>query len=260
MIILELEKVEYIDYGYCRISTPKQNIERQERNILRVFPKAHIVKETFTGTKIAGRKDWNQLYKKVIKQAETKNVRVSFDSVSRFSRNADEGCELYEDLFRRGVTLVFLQEPHINTDVYKEALQRQIDIYVNTGNTATDKFLNTIIDALNQFVIDLAKEQIRIAFEQSQKEVDDLHQRTRDGIETARLAGKQIGQKQGAKLNVKKAEPAKEMIKKYNKDFGGQLNNEETWKLIGISKMTFYKYKRELLDSAEYIKTGNRLT
>ena len=178
-------------------------------------------------------------------------MRVSFVSVSRFSRYADEGCELYEDLFRRGITLVFLQEPHINTDVYKEALQRQIDVYVSTGNHATDKFLNTIIEALNQFVIDLAKEQIRIAFEQAEKEVTDLHQRTKEGIETARLAGKQIGQKQGAKLNVKKALPAKEQIKQYNKDFGGQLNNEETWKLIGISKMTFYKYKRELIEEGQ---------
>ena len=240
--------MEYIDYGYCRISTSKQNIERQERNILQVFPKATIVKETYTGTKIIGRKDWNQLYKKIIKQAETKNVRVTFDSVSRFSRSADEGCDLYEDLFRRGITLVFLKERHIDTDVYREALQRQIDIYINTGNTATDKLLNTIIEALNQFVLDLAKQQIRIAFEQAEKEVTDLHQRTKEGIETARLAGKQIGQKQGAKLNVKKAAPAKEQIKKYNKDFGGQLNNEETWKLIGISKMTFYKYKREIIE------------
>ena len=238
-------------YGYARISRAKQSIERQERNILKVFPNANIIKETFTGTKIAGRKDWNQLYKKIIKQAETKKVRVIFDSVSRFSRNANEGCELYEDLFRRGVTLVFLKERHIDTDVYRETLQRQIDIYVNTGNTATDKLLNTIIEALNQFVIDLAKEQIRIAFDQAEKEVTDLHQRTKEGIQTARLSGKQIGQKQGAKLNVKKASPAKEQIKKFNKDFGGQLNNEETWKLIGISKMTFYKYKKELIEERQ---------
>ena len=52
--------MNYIDYGYCRISTPKQNIDRQERNILDIYPAAHIVKETFTGTKINGRKDWNR--------------------------------------------------------------------------------------------------------------------------------------------------------------------------------------------------------
>ena len=36
-------------YGYCRISTSKQNIERQIRNILKIFPDAIIIKETFTG-------------------------------------------------------------------------------------------------------------------------------------------------------------------------------------------------------------------
>ena len=35
--------MEYEEYGYCRISTPKQNIERQERNILKQFPEAHII-------------------------------------------------------------------------------------------------------------------------------------------------------------------------------------------------------------------------
>jgi len=49
-------------------------------------------------------------------------------------------------------------------------------------------------------------------------------------------------------LKVKKAEPAKEIIRKHNKDFGGTLNNEETWKLAGISRMTFYKYKKELIE------------
>ena len=39
----------------------------------------------------------------------------------------------------------------------------------------------------------LPKEQIRLAFEQSEKEVQDLHQRTKEGIETARLNGKQSG-------------------------------------------------------------------
>lgn len=36
-------------YGYCRISTRKQNIERQIRNILSEFPNAVIVQEEYTG-------------------------------------------------------------------------------------------------------------------------------------------------------------------------------------------------------------------
>lgn len=97
----------------------------------------------------------------------------------------------------------------------------------------------------------LAKKQIQLAFDQAEKEVSDLRQRTREGIETARLNGKQIGQRGGATFITKKSIEAKEKIKKYNKTFGGSLNNEETWKLVGISKMTFYKYKDELLSEIE---------
>ena len=51
-----------------------------------------------------------------------------------------------------------------------------------------------------------AEAQIKAAFEQSEKEVVDLHQRTKEGIETARLNGKQIGHPKGTKLTTKKSE------------------------------------------------------
>lgn len=220
-------------YGYCRISTAKQNIDRQERNIKEAYPEAHIVKEVFTGTKIQGRKELDKILSKV-KVGDT----VIFDSVSRMSRDCEEGCELYEKLFLQGVNLIFLKERHIDTATYKKAIQNQVEL--------TGGIVDVILKGINEYLMLLAKEQIRIAFEQAQKEVQDLHLRTSEGLKTAKLNGKQIGQKKGAKLNVKKAVKAKELIKKYNRDFNGQLNNEETWKLIGISKMSFYKYKGEL--------------
>lgn len=223
-------------YGYCRISRAKQSIDRQIRNIKSSYPAAVIVQEVFTRTSL-NRKEWQKLFKKV-KAGDT----IVFDSVSRMSGNAEEGYAAYEDLYGRGVSLVFLKEPHINTDTYRKALESNIEL---TGSN-----VDFILEGVNKYLMALAKEQIQIAFEQSEKEVQDLHQRTREGIETARLNGKQIGQKQGVKLKVKKAAPAKEQIKKYNRDFGGQLTNQETWELIGISKMTFYKYKREILEEA----------
>jgi len=222
-------------YGYARISTPKQNIDRQVRNLLKEFPDALIVKEVYTGTKFQGRKELDKILR-IVKPDDM----IAFDSVSRMSRNAEEGFALYEELFHSGINLVFLKEPHINTSVYKAALDNMIQM---TGTN-----VDFILEGINKYLMSLAKEQIRIAFDQAEKEVTDLQQRTREGIQTARLNGKQIGQKSGAKLNVKKAGPAKEQIKKYNRDFGGMLSNEETWRLIGISKMTFYKYKRELME------------
>lgn len=225
------------EYGYCRKSQQKQNIERQIRNIKAEYPNAIIIQEAYTGTTI-DRKEWNKLYK-AVKAGDT----IIFDSVSRMSRNAVEGFTAYEKLFRRGVELVFLKEPHINTKTFKTAIETAIPM---TGTN-----LDFILDGVNKYLMALAKEQIIIAFQQAEKEVADLHQRTREGIETARLNGKQIGLKQGTKLNVKKSAPAKEAIRKYSKDFDGVLEDAEVIKLAGISRNTYYKYKRELKAEAE---------
>lgn len=225
------------EYGYCRKSQQKQNIERQIRNIKAEYPNAIIIQEAYTGTTI-DRKEWNKLYK-AVKAGDT----IIFDSVSRMSRNAVEGFTAYEELFRRGVELVFLKEPHINTKTFKTAIETAIPM---TGTN-----LDFILDGVNKYLMALAKEQIIIAFQQAEKEVADLHQRTREGIETARLNGKQIGLKQGTKLNVKKSAPAKEAIRKYSKDFDGVLEDTEVIKLAGISRNTYYKYKRELKAEAE---------
>lgn len=219
-------------YGYCRISTKKQSIERQIRNILAAFPNAKIIQEVYTRTSL-NRKEWNKLYNKV-----GNGDTIVFDSVSRMSGNAIDGFAAYQALYNKGVNLVFLKERHIDTDTYKKALQNNIQL---TGSN-----VDLILEGVNKYLMILAEEQIRLAFAQSEKEVQDLRQRTKEGIETARNNGKQIGQEQGAKLDTKKSKAAKEIIKRYSKDFDGQLEDQAVIKLAEISRNTFYKYKREL--------------
>lgn len=219
-------------YGYCRISTKQQSIERQIRNIKAEYNNAIIVEEVYTGTK-QDRPEWNKLYKKV-KAGDT----IVFDSVSRMSRNESEGYGLYEELYNNGIELVFLKEPHINTSTYKKALES------NIAMTGTN--VDFILEGVNKYLMALAKEQIKLAFEQSEKEVQDLHQRTKEGIETARLNGKQIGQKKGTKLVTKKSIEAKKQIQKHCKDFNGTLSDVDCMKLIGLARNTYYKYKKEL--------------
>lgn len=222
-------------YGYARISTKQQSIERQIRNIKTEYPEAVIFQEAFTGTKL-DRPEWNKLYKKV-KSGDT----LVFDSVSRMSRNAEEGIHTYFELFDRGISLVFLKEAYINTETYAENLKDKIEL------TGTDE--DEIFKGLNNYFRKLATKQIRIAFEQSQKEVDDLHQRTKEGIETARINGKQIGQLKGIRLVTKKSIEAKKQIKQYSKDFNGTLSDADCMKLIGLARNTYYKYKRELKEA-----------
>lgn len=222
------------DYGYARISTKRQSIDRQIRNILAAYPDAMIFQEVFTGTKFYGRKELDKLLR-VVKSGD----RIIFDSVSRMSRNADEGVKLYFELYDKGISLVFLKEPHINTDVYKEALQRQVAL--------TGEDVDYILEGVNIYLRKLAESQIKISFMQAEKEVEDLHKRTSEGLLTAKLEGKQVGGVKGRKLNVKKSIVAKSKIQELSKDFDGSLSDVDLMAIVGVSRNTYYKYKRELI-------------
>lgn len=220
-------------YGYVRISTRQQNIERQIRNIKNEYENVKIIEEVYTGTKIEGRKEFNNLLKK-LKEGDT----VVFDSVSRMSRNAEEGFEIYKELFEKGINLVFLKEKHINTDTYKQALSNNIQM--------TGTLVDSILEGINTYLLALAQQQIKLAFEQSEKEVTDLQQRTREGLKTAKLEGKTLGRKEGSKVTTKKSIEKKKEIQKYSKDFNGTLNDIDTIKMTELSRNTYYKYKKEL--------------
>lgn len=233
-------------YGYARISTPSQSIERQIRNIRTEAPEIsdkNIFREAFTG-KVMNRPEWNKLFKKV-----TEGDVIIFDSVSRMARNADEGIAAYLELMGRGVELRFIKEPSINTETYKSAEETQLPA-IETGNADEDELANGVIDAIKRYMKKLAARQIRLAFEQSQKEVDDLRQRTREGMETAKLEGHVAGRKVGSTVETKKAKEAKGIILTHSKTFGGSLDDEECRKLTGVSRNSYYKYKAELKEEA----------
>ena len=217
---------------YCRISKKTQNIERQKRNLKAAFPDGTIVEEAYTGTTTA-RPQWSRLYKKA-----TAGDTIAFDSVSRMSRDAEEGMAAYEDLYGRGVRLVFLKEPQINTDLYKEANSITLPRYGSE--------IDYTMEGLEKTLRALRRKIFLLAFEQAEKEVKDLQQRTREGLQTARLNGKHPGVKKGQKIETAKAKAAKKEILKLSRDFDGTNKDEEVRAIIGIARNTYYKYKAEL--------------
>jgi len=126
---------------------------------------------------------------------------------------------LYEELFRKDVSLVFLREPYISTETYKKALAGQISL---TG----DK-VNLILKGVNRYLMELEREQIRIAFGQAEKEVSDLHQRIWEGNRDGAFE-RQTGHPKGTTYETRKAKEAKKVIRKHNKSFGGSLTDAET--------------------------------
>lgn len=225
-------------YGYARISTKKQSLDRQIENICKYEQKAEITRETYSGT-TSNRPEWQKLKNKLIKFAASgDDITIIFDSVSRMSRNAAEGVAEYMELYKAGINIVFLKEPYINTDVYKNSFG-----HIQTvGNEIADIY----IQATNKVLEILATEQITKAFEQAEKEVRDLQQRTKEGMRASGAGEKISESKRGTKYFVKKADKAKDLIARHSKTFGGTLSDSEIIKLADISRNSFYKYKAEV--------------
>ena len=129
---------------------------------------------------------------------------------------------------------ILKKESYINTDVYRDSIQRKIE-------------------ATNRVIKLLAEQQIWKAFEQSEKEVQDLHERTREGIRETKRNGQRVGWSAGAKVTTKKSVVAKKLIQEYSRDFGGTLSDIDTMVQIRarvgtFRRNTYYKYKRELFE------------
>ena len=235
-------------YGYCRVSTRHQKIARQITNITTIYPSAVIIKEFYTGT-TQNRPHWEKFILQV-KKEDT----IVFDSVSRMARNSAEGYKDYKMLYERGVNLVFLNEPLINTSVLDATKSKLLNISIETGNQAVDSFFKGNIELINNFILALAEEQIKAAFEQSEKEVTDLHSRISQGIREAKKNGAQIGLSKGTSLTTKKSLSCKAIIKKHSKDFGGSLEDPDVIKLCGCSRNSYYKYKKAVKESSPMTK------
>ena len=220
-------------YGYCRVSTNRQVITRQVENILKVYPGARIYQEAYTGV-TSDRQEWKKL-KKLVSSGDI----LVFDSVSRMSRNAEEGIQEYFELYNRGVKLIFLKESYINSDVYTKAKEQQI---AKTGNKITDILLAAIEEVLKVIAVD----QIEKAFEQAEKEALDIRTRTREGLRVKKSQGVVLGRRVGSKIQTKKSIEMKEKIKLLAKDFEGTLKDIQVIEVLKISRNTYFKYKREL--------------
>lgn len=218
-------------FGYARVSTREQNLERQVYNIKSVYPDAVVITESFTGTTM-DRPAWNKL-KKTLREGDT----VVFDEVSRMARTATEGFETYKELYERGVNLVFIKDAPLNTENFKATAQIAM-----TGTDVAD----AILEGVNRALMILAENQIKAAFETAQHEVDYLHMRTSEGVRRAQAQGKQVGRAAGAKITTKKSIAAKQIIQKHSKDFEGHLDDSDVITLAGISRNSYYKYKREI--------------
>lgn len=227
-------------YGYVRVSTIQQKVERQINNIKGFNADAIIISEKQSGKDIDNRAEFKGLLNK-LKPGDT----VIFDEVSRMSRNADEGFSLYMELMSKDISLIFLKERHIDTDEYKRRTQKHIE-KVSSSNKKMDNLINGILELVAEFEQENLKDNIRLAFEQAEHERQFLIKRVTEGKSAS---DKKQGRPQGSpNKESEKAEFIKQVIREQSKDFDGKFKDAKIMRdyLKGTSKGTYYKYKKAL--------------
>lgn len=243
-------------YGYCRCSTKTQRINRQIEDIKKYCKENNLeeplvyYKDKWTGRTL-DRPSWNLLMRR-IKAGDT----IIFESVSRMSRNREDGYNEYFRLYEEGVNLIFVKERHINTESYKQAMNTPdfdaSDLIDSIQGEHNKAFVKAILEAMNNWMKSKVRVDIYDAFKESEKEIQVLSQRTKEGMAVAAALGHHPGRKKGQKVETKKAREAKEFIRKNNRDFEGTLNDRDTLDLYlgrgnSISRASFYLYKSQLI-------------
>ena len=242
-------------YGYCRCSTKTQRLERQINEIKKYCennkieePTAYF-KDKWTG-RVLDRPSWNLLMKK-IKPHDT----IIFESVSRMSRNKEDGYNEYFRLYDSGVNLIFTKEPHINTSSYTDAMSKaNIDMSIvdTVEDYAAKALLQGVLSSVDSFMKIKVKQDIERAFEASEQEVLILSKRTSEGMAVAAAKGHRPGRPLGSTYETYKGRETKEAILKYSKDFNGTLKDKELIALLSgsgkkVARSSYYKYKDQLI-------------
>lgn len=233
-------------YAYARVSTKKQDVCRQLDIIKKRYslPEENFVCEVYSGREM-NRPEWQRL-KKILKSGDT----VVFESVSRMARNAEEGIADYLELYNAGVELVFINEPHIDTKKYRSNMeqikQKAVSLNVATGDMMVDKLLNFFQDWINDFMSYTVKRDIEIEFEKAEAEIENLSQRTIEGMKSKGAAEKISNARKGKKFRTVPSLKTRIKILKQSVRFGGILNDVQLAKILDVSRRTVIRYSDEM--------------
>lgn len=192
-------------YGYCRVSTKHQNLQRQIDALVKYgINQRFIFTDKYTG-KTLDREGLNELLN-ILKPGDTLVVK----EIDRLGRNRKETKELIISLIKKEIELVCLDMPYL-----KEFI---IDKIRENGG-----FIEIMANALLDVILEVA--------EQERKKIVG---RTSEGRKIAIQDGRKFGRK--AKISLNKF---KEYYEKFLKR---EMKAIEIQRELGISKQCYYNY------------------
>lgn len=194
--------------GYIRVSTDKQDLEKQ-RHLLLEYANAHkIIIDEFIEVEISSKKDPVQR-----KIGQLLNTLQSGDmllvaELSRLGRNMLETLNLIDKLVQSGITIRFIRQPELSTDASHTKLLLAIYGYF------------------------------------AESERDFISLRTKQGLAAAKASGKKLGRPKGSKNKKGKVlEPYKsEILKLYKLN----ISVASITKIINNTAKTNFSYNTYL--------------
>lgn len=193
-------------YGYARVSTREQNLDRQIAALREyITDERDIITDKESG-KSMDRPGYQYLRERLLREGDTLVVK----SIDRLGRNALQIKEELQRFRRMGVTVQIIDLPTTMTDWPDE--QKLIGEMIN----------NILIE-----VYSMIAEQERLT----------IRQRQAEGIAAAKAQGKNLGRRA-----VQPPEGFDEVVRRWR---AGDITAAEAMRQTGVKKTTFYKLVKD---------------
>ena len=200
------------NYGYCRVSTKTQQVEKQKHFLLEYGHENNFSFEEIFEVVLSSRKSTKEREIDKLINLASSGDKIYITKLDRLGRNTKEVLEIIEIIKENKITLHILKD--------------NIIIDSNKSDPITTMYL-TLLSGFAQL------------------ERDFISERTKAGLEKAKREGKMTGKKKGSISYNTQFEPFKEKIFEYL-DLG--LSYEKIVRIIGVgtksSLYSFVKYRK----------------
>lgn len=193
-------------YGYARVSTREQNLDRQIAALREYIPDERDIITDKESGKSMDRPGYQYLRERLLREGDTLVVK----SIDRLGRNAFQIKEELQHFRRMGVTVQI------------------IDLPTTMNEWPQDQRL--IGEMINSILIDVYA---MIA----EHERTTIRQRQAEGIAAAREKGKALGRR-----TVQPPEGFGEVVRRWR---AGEITAAEAMRQTGVKKTTFYKLVKD---------------
>lgn len=193
-------------YGYMRVSTKEQNLDRQMKSLVDFGVPVENIKSDKESGKDFNRENYQLLRNEILRKGDT----LAIKELDRLGRNKDMLKKELDYFKSKGIRVKILNIPTTLMDI--------------------DEGQEWIIDMINNIIIEVLG---AVAEEERNK----IRSRQAEGITAAK--------EKGIKFGRPSVEYPKEFIPTYRQWKEGNLKAVEAMKLLGLKKTTFYKLVKQ---------------